>query len=225
MPDRMTHIRIKFCGVRTDADVDAAVDAGADAVGLVLAESPRRLEIAEAWRLARRVPPFVQTVAVFRQLDPVAVARARSIGAQVIQAEGTSIRYAALVGDGLAPLPVFRDGPDLDDRLNRFAEGREGRPMVQVDGSAPGSGQGADLHRVAAALAPLRSRLRVVLAGGLDPDSVGEAIALVCPFAVDVSSGVERARGIKDPGLMHAFVAAVRAAERRESLLDRRRAS
>lgn len=188
---------VKLCGLRTAADVDAALSAGADAVGFVLVDSPRQVDDVQAQALAARVAGRATTVGVFRRLDSAALARSRALGLDL--AQGVLDGVAAEAG----VLPVLADGPGLPDRAAATPASR-----LLVDGPRFGSGETADWDRIGA-LARDRS---VVLAGGLHADNVGAAIARVRPAGVDVSSGIESERGVKDPARMHAFVRAARAA-------------
>lgn len=196
---------VKLCGIRTGSDVAAAIEAGADAVGFVLTPSPRRVDISEAARLAALVRHEMVTVAVFHRPGPRLLAETRAVlDPDLYQAEAHT-----LVGvPAERMLPVVADGPGLGNRIGEELERAE-RGMVLVDRAARGgTGLGPDLDRVAA----LESRDRVILAGGLTPDNVADAVHRVRPLGVDVSSGIERAPGEKDPGLMIGFVAAARAA-------------
>lgn len=203
---------VKLCGMRTEADLAAAVAAGADAVGFVLTPSPRRVEVAEAGVLARSLPDYVRVVAVFHQPEPdLVVETGRVLDPDLYQAEP---RYLARV-DPAQVLPVLVDGPGLDRRIH-LALSRYPSGMVLVDSAARGgTGGQADWRRVAA----LRNRSRVIMAGGLNPDNVAEAVRKVRPGGVDVSSGIETSPGVKDPESMTRFVAAARAAlERGEAV-------
>lgn len=200
-------IFVKICGLSTRDAVKAAVDAGADALGFVLAESPRRVTAAEAARLCRDVPYEFITVAVLQHPDQDewdglrALFRPDWVQADVADFDqfqpGTSIRR----------LPVYRDGPDLDID----AAGRE--DLLLFESVRSGAGQMPDLGRAA----QIAAMTRVVIAGGLDPDNVADVIDRVRPFGVDVSSGVESSRGRKDPGKIRAFIEAVREAESRHA--------
>lgn len=189
---------VKICGLTRPEHVDAAVEAGASAIGLVLAPSPRRVSIEEARALAARAAGRVACVAVFRALPPDAFALAAAAGCTHVQALGA-------VRGALPVLPVVLDGPDADDALARAAE--VGTPVL-FDGAAPGTGTAPSLERAAV----LARRVPLVLAGGLTPSNVASVVARVHPFGVDVSSGVERSRGDKCPALVRAFVDAARAA-------------
>ncbi len=201
-------IFVKICGLTSEAAVYAAVDAGADAIGFVLAPSPRRVTTARAAALAERVPPGVLRVLVFRHVDAGELQACRdALDFDVVQADAGAI--AALeardpAARGADFLPVHHDGVDLLERVAASTR------LCVLDGPlGPGRGARADVDR-AARLARQRP---ILLAGGLDADVVGDAIARVRPFGVDVSSGVEAIPGMKDPRRIAAFVAAVRAAE------------
>jgi phosphoribosylanthranilate isomerase len=188
---------VKICGVQDAATLEACVDAGADAVGLVLVPSPRRVSLDTARRLARVARGRVELLGVFRVLDEEAVDACRAAGLD--RAQGTPAAGVPLE----AVLPALLDGPDLLARAAALDA-----PVLLVDGAAPGSGRPGDPARIAT-LARARS---VVLAGGLSPDNVAAAVAAVRPVGVDVSSGVERVRGVKDAALIESFVKAARAA-------------
>lgn len=203
-------VRAKICGLRHVAEVEAAVEAGADAIGFVFARSPREVTVEAARPLIEAVPDGVDAVAVFRRPDPAVVQALIALGIDGIQGDADA---PVALPDGVYWLPALKDGPDLAARsaaLPVSAVGRGLRGAILVDGPL-GGGRGiqADAERVAGVAA---SRC-VVLAGGLAPDTVGSAIARVRPFGVDVSSGVESAPGVKDTGRIRAFLAAVRATE------------
>jgi phosphoribosylanthranilate isomerase len=206
-------IRVKICGVTSAAALDAAIDAGADAVGFVLAPSPRRLTLDAAARLAARLPPFVARVAVLRHPGLAAVrAACAALAPHLVQAEPAAGLAAAVRGaaGGARLLPVLHDGPAL---LRRRLPAGTGGALGAVTLEARGrGGRGVTPDWTRAAL--LARRVRLVLAGGLTPDNVGTAIRRVRPYAVDVSSGVESAPGIKDSRLIRRFIAAAHAAAR-----------
>jgi phosphoribosylanthranilate isomerase len=211
-------VRVKICGVTSAAAVDAAVDAGADAIGFVLAPSPRRLELDVAARLAARVPPSVARVAVLRHPDAATVrAACAALAPHLVQAEpGPGVTAALLAACGASFLPVLHDGPTLLRRRLPAGAGAGAGPRgaagVAVGAillEARGRG-GRGITPDWARAARLARRVRLVLAGGLTPENVGAAIRRVRPYAVDVSSGVERAPGVKDARLIRRFIAAVR---------------
>jgi len=201
-------VLVKICGLSRPDEVRAVCDAGADAIGFVFAASVRQISFDLAASLLPSVASGVQRVAVFRRPEEAAVVRVAELGFDLLQAD------AEWRGDchGLPLLPAFGDGLDLRERLASYPELAIGPGLVGtvlVDGPL-GGGRGvpADPERVRGAAA-LRS---VVLAGGLRPETVGEAIRVVRPVGVDVSSGVEASPGRKDLAAIAAFVAAARGA-------------
>lgn len=189
---------VKICGVTTEAAVDAAVEAGADAVGFVFhAPSPRNLTPERAAALARRLPPGVVSVAVTlhpRQADVDRVLDA--FRPDIWQSDAADFDGLRLP-EGIERWPVLRGPQDTAP-----ANGR-----VLFESPASGAGRCADWPAAAA----LARRSELILGGGLDAGNIGAAIATVQPAGVDVSSGVERAPGIKDLARIRAFVAAARA--------------
>ena len=188
---------VKLCGLRSEADVDAAIAAGADALGFVVVPSARQVDAETVRRLVQRVAGRATTVAVFRQVYPAVLEQGAALGVDLVQG----------VLDGVPPgpdvLPVLADAVDLAERAMAL-----GADSLLVDGPRFGSGTAPDWNRVA----ELARERAVILAGGLNPDNVRTAIARVRPMGVDVSSGIESRRGVKCPDRMHAFVQAARSA-------------
>jgi phosphoribosylanthranilate isomerase len=204
--------RIKICGLRREADVDAACEAGADAVGFVLYDkSPRHVEPARAAELARRLPPFVTPVLLLVNATPALMQAALAAVPQALlqfhgdespaQCEAPGRRY--LRAARMAP------GVDLLDFAARFANAQALLLDTHVEGYG-GGGKAFDWS-----LIPPSVPLPVVLSGGLNAANVIEGIARVRPWAVDVSSGVESSKGIKDAELMRRFCDAVHEADAR----------
>lgn len=195
---------VKICGLRTEQDVDTAVEAGADAIGFVFSESPRRIDPEAAARLVARVPAGVLTVGVFRResLEHVRVAAAAS-GVGAIQLHGPEDRgyYTELATGDWTLIRAAAFG----DAVPRCGE--LGEDMLLIDAPIPGSGIAWDWSRMPAA----GTDEKWLLAGGLTPENVREAVDVTRPWGVDVSSGVEASRGVKDPALITAFVEAARA--------------
>lgn len=184
---------VKVCGLTTPAAVAAAVDAGVDAVGFVFAESKRRVTPQRAVELARDVPRHIARVAVMlhpsqRELDEV-WSQFRPDVLQTDIEDLASLR----VPEGLHVVPVVRAGRELPSELP--ARGL-------FEGPVSGTGMTTDWS----AAAQLAARTQVILAGGLQPANVAEAIAAARPFGVDVSSGVEAEPGLKDPARIYEFV-------------------
>jgi phosphoribosylanthranilate isomerase len=190
---------IKVCGVTDRKTAQVCVEAGVRALGFVFADSPRRLHAAQAESISASLPPGVLRVAVFRRPSQEEVANAlEGFTPDLIQAD----HEAVLSFRGVSTLPVYREHDHTSPGGGRFL----------FEGPVSGVGRGVDLAR-----AEEMARLgEMVLAGGLRPDNVGQAITRVRPFGVDVSSGVESSPGEKSPELIRAFVAAVRAAEERQ---------
>lgn len=191
---------IKVCGLRTVEAISAAVEAGADAVGFVFHEaSPRNLTPAEARALAAAVPSGIEKVAVFLHPSQALVdAVIEAVAPDWVQTDAEDLAELRLPS-GQKVLPVVRTGPAAQ------TVAPAGRRFLLESGRS-GAGERADWS-VAAALA---QRGELVLAGGLDATNVGDAVAAVRPFGVDVSSGVERERGVKDAAMIRSFVAAAR---------------
>jgi phosphoribosylanthranilate isomerase len=206
---------IKICGMRTVADVEAAAAAGADALGFVFHEpSPRHLSAADARELRAAVPAEVACVAVFLRPSQEQVdAALEALRPDWLQADLADLGRLALP-PGLRVLPVLRGigSEPIFPRLARSGAketGSESVFRVLLEGATSGRGERADWAQARA----LAARCELVLAGGLDAGNVREAIRAVRPFGVDVSSGVERTRGVKDPACIREFVRAARVAE------------
>jgi phosphoribosylanthranilate isomerase len=198
---------VKICGLSTPRAVSEAIHAGADAIGFVFAESPRQVTPKRAAQLCRDVSPAIIRVAVMRNPTLDEWRRvADEFAPDWLQTEAGDFARLDLP-EGISRLPVFRDTPDLD----MAAFGRE--ELVLFEAAESGQGVQADWRRAAELVAGMGADRQLVLAGGLTPENVGAAIATVRPWGVDVSSGVESRRGVKDPERIAAFMAAVREAE------------
>ncbi len=197
---------VKICGVTTVDDALLAAGLGADAVGLNFADSPRRVGLDTAHDILDRLPPDVMAVAVFRnQPRDEVVETAHRLGIGVVQLHGDETpedsRWIASQVSGLIRAfgiadPALTSGDDY------------GANRLLIDSPQPGSGQVFDwsnLERV------LHGR-RFILAGGLTPENVADAIEVARPWGVDVASGVEQAPGRKDPARMRRFIANARRA-------------
>ena len=208
----MSRTRIKICGLTRETDLADAVEAGADAIGLVLyPKSPRAVTAQRAGELARRLPPYVTPVLLFVNAGDDEIARATdAVPNAVLQFHGdeTPERCAAARRPWLRAARM-RPGIDLLDfaRLHPGAAGLLLDTHVEAYG---GSGKVFDWS-----LIPPSVPVPVVLSGGLSPANVTDGVLRVRPWAVDVSSGVEREKGIKDAALMRRFCQAVREADAR----------
>ena len=211
--------RIKICGLTRAADVDSAVDAGADAIGLVMyAPSPRFVGVEQAAALAARLPPFVTPVALFVNATAAEVAAAvAAMPTLLLQFHGDEMPADCRHG-GRPYLRAARLAPgfDLLDFVARYADAQALLLDAHVDGYG-GGGKVFDWSLIPPGLA-----LPTVLSGGLNTANVAEAMRRVRPWAVDVSSGVESAKGIKDAGAMRSFCAAVRQADAERAADDHR---
>ena len=204
--------RIKICGVSRPEDVAAAVDAGADAIGLVFHPgSPRYLTLPRAAALAKALPPYVTPVGLFVNAEPTAIAAAVSaIPALVLQFHGDETpAQCAAAGRPYLRAARMAPGFDLLDFARRFDEAQGLLLDAHVEAFG-GSGKVFDWS-----LVPRGVPHRLVLSGGLHAGNVGSGILELRPWAVDVSSGVESARGVKDAAAIHAFCDAVREADLR----------
>jgi phosphoribosylanthranilate isomerase len=199
-------VRVKICGITDEAALDAAVAAGADAIGFVFADSPRRISLGRAVALAGRAPRRVTTVAVFDRPSPDRIAEVlAALPGSVVQAEADE----SLAGHDRF-LAVFHDGPDVVRDVEWWRRRHGWATPVLVDG--PGRGGGGLRVDAQRARSIRAAGGRTVLAGGLTPDNVGPIVRSLAPWAVDVSSGVERAPGVKDPERIERFVERARRA-------------
>lgn len=189
---------VKICGLRSEADVAVAVDAGANAIGFVFADSVRQVTPEEAASAARRLPDGIVRVAVMRHpSNEEWQAVLETFEPDVLQTDAADFESLD-VPTFVRRWPVIREGADgeLPD-------------VFLYEGTDSGQGQTVDWQHAAT----LAERGRMILAGGLDSDNVGEAVRIVQPYGVDVSSGVEMLPGRKDPALIQEFIRAARAAE------------
>lgn len=229
--DTYPRTRIKICGLTREQDVDAAVSAGADAIGFVLyAKSPRAVTPERAAELAKRLPPFVTPVLLFVNADATEIGAACAmVAGATVQFHGDETAHECQTATGDAARPYLRAAriPLGDDAqafdLVQFAYDYSNAQAILLDAHVDGYGGGGKTFNWS--LLPPSVNAHLVLSGGLTSANVGDGITSVRPrcksLAVDVSSGVEAEdahgkplRGIKDPEKIRQFVAAVRAADR-----------
>ncbi len=201
--------RVKFCGMTRPEDAEVAARLGADAVGLILVPgSPRFIDLPQAAIIRRRLPPLVQAVVLFLDAPSETVRRAvDELQPDLLQFHGDeSPEFCASFGRPYLRAVPMRGAVDLAEWERRHA----GAAALLLDAHAAGElgGQGRTLDWSA-----IRASRPFVLAGGLTPDNVGRAVREARPWAVDVSSGIERAPGMKDAGKMHRFIEEVRKAD------------
>jgi phosphoribosylanthranilate isomerase len=200
--------RIKICGITSVELAVTAVEAGADAIGLVFAKkSPRCIDIDTALEIAESLPPFVTPIGLF-QLDRADDPALAEWWGEWVQLHGKEDEtLVEQVAESHRVIRGFRFSQSEVARWERC----EYVHTLLIDGSPGGGGETFD-H---AALASMRDEIikPIILAGGLTAQNVGDAIREVRPFAVDVSSGVERERGVKDAKLIEEYCAAVRDAD------------
>lgn len=199
----MTAVRVKICGITRGEDLEAAVEAGADALGFVFAErSKRLLSVAAAQQLAAMVPAFVSRVGLFMDQDAESVARVLDeVPLSLLQFHGSeSAAYCRQFG--LPYIKAVSMNSELSARQaeNEYPDAAGLLLDSHAVGGLGGTGEVFDWSLIPRVSIPL------VLAGGLTPENVGEAVDRVRPWAVDVSSGVEDEPGVKNAGKMRLFI-------------------
>ncbi len=191
---------VKICGITNEDDALFAVAMGADAVGFVFAPSPRQIAARQVYDITRRLPPEILTVGVFRDEHPdLVLDTVHRAGVKAAQLHGRET--PAMVMEVASKLrwvikAVAAGSPDAR-RADQFGTG-----MILVDAPSPGSGQLFDWNQ----LDDVPDVERLILAGGLTPDNVATAVDRVRPWGVDVSTGVEKSPGRKDPLKVKAFI-------------------
>lgn len=225
----MRRTRIKFCGITRPEDAIAAAEAGADAIGLVFyPRSPRALAVEQAAEIVRRMPPLVTPAGLFVDAATDALLQtAVHVGLRHIQLHGreTPGRVRELINFRVIK-SVRVDRSSLASELERWHGAARSLALpnlsllletsaLSADGVPGGSGIQNDWDAIADALAAGQPDgfPPLILAGGLTPENVGDVVRRFRPYAVDVSSGIESAKGIKSAEKMNAFAAAVRAAD------------
>lgn len=197
--------RVKVCGVTREADLEVVAESGADAVGLisgVSVDTPREVAPERAAELAALAPPFLTTVLVtMPETASEAVALAERVGADAVQLHGVDPETAAATRDRVGTLLVGTDA----DRAPEFDGCADGLLVDSVDESgAGGTGETHDWDATRELVGSLETP--VLLAGGLTPENVAEAVEAVGPYGVDVASGTEASGGVKDHEKVRAFV-------------------
>ncbi len=205
--NRPKRTRVKICGITRPEDGITAASAGADAIGLVFyAKSPRFVTLQQARAVIASLPPFVTTVGLFVDASaPEIKAVLNEVLLDVLQFHGDEPpEFCASFGRPYLKALSMRDGIDLHYEAERFSSAAALLVDTFQAGVPGGTGISFDWARIPADL-----NKPLILAGGLNPDNVAQAIMQAQPYAVDVSSGVEAAKGIKDAGKIAAFMRGV----------------
>lgn len=206
----MPYTRVKICGITRTEDALHAAAEGVDAIGLVFyAKSPRFVTVSQAATISKKLPAFVTTVALFKDADANEI---RQILAEVpidlLQFHGSeSAEFCRQFGKPYIKALGMAGETSVPRRVEKFHDARG----LLLDGHAPGADGGTG-QSFEWSMIPADLEYPLILAGGLDVSNVAEAIRTVHPYAVDVSSGVESAKGIKDAALVTAFMNNVRQA-------------
>ena len=209
----MSTVRVKICGITRKEDLDAATAAGADAVGFVVGAtaSPRNLSLEKAEKMFRQVPPFMKSVLVTVTKSPDELAEAcKKLNPDAVQIHGANLRSVALFREKLSATPLIgavnANSPDALEAAQAVSKIFD---AVLLDSLADGQYGGTGIvhdwtlsKRISSAVHPAQ----LILAGGLNPENVAEAVRVVQPYAVDVSSGVELQPGLKDNQKMINFI-------------------
>lgn len=204
----MTAVRVKICGITRVEDALAAAAAGADAIGLVFyAKSPRAVDIEQARAILAALPPFVTSVGLFVDAERSELERIlASVPLDLLQFHGDeSVQQCEAFGRPYIKALRVKAGDDIAAQVARYPSAQGILLDAYVEGVPGGTGEAFDWSLIPQALSkPL------ILAGGLRPDNVAEAVSRVRPYAVDVSGGVEASKGVKDVEKVGAFIRAAR---------------
>lgn len=204
----MTAVRVKICGITRVEDALAAAAAGADAIGLVFyAKSPRAVDIEQAREILAALPPFVTSVGLFVDAERSELERIlASVPLDLLQFHGDeSVQQCEAFGRPYIKALRVKAGDDIAAQVACYPSAQGILLDAYVEGVPGGTGEAFDWSLIPQALSkPL------ILAGGLRPDNVAEAVSRVRPYAVDVSGGVEASKGVKDVEKVDAFIRAAR---------------
>lgn len=209
----MSAVRVKICGITQKEDLDAAVAAGADAVGFVVGAtaSPRNISLEKAKKLFKQVPPFVKSVLVTipTNMDELAET-CRKLNPDAIQLHGENLFNANLIREKLPHTPLIRAvNANSPDALEAALATSKIFDAVLLDSLTEGQYGGTGIvhdWELSKLIKRVINPTPLILAGGLNPENVAEAVRIVQPYAVDVSSGVELQQGRKDNQKMVSFI-------------------
>ena len=206
--------RIKICGLRDPEHARIAAREGADAVGLVFyGKSPRYVQLSEAAHVAAALPPYVMAVGLFVNAPGTVVKEAiEAVPLDLLQFQGDETPdFCASFGRPFVRAVRMEKGVDLVEYARRFSAAKALLLDAHVAGERGGTGQVFDWETI-----PRELAMPIILSGGLTAGNVGRAIREVRPWAVDVSSGVESSRGVKDPAKIVEFIRSVRREDARQ---------
>lgn len=213
---------VKICGTTNLEDALLAADAGADAIGFVFAESPRKVDTAQVRAILEGLPDGIETIGVFVDASAGEIAEiARECGLTGVQLHGgsddnTTKRLRLEFGPEFRILRVLHYGGEIQADLQQ-AVAERGIDGVLVDSRSAtavgGTGVRFDWHEARQTIFSGHQAIRLIAAGGLNPENVGEAIRLLRPWGVDVVTGVEATPGKKNPDALRQFIQAARAAQ------------
>jgi len=207
-------VRIKICGITRMADAEKAVELGADALGFVFAESPRKIIPQKARNITRRISPFFKTVGVFVNEQPREIRKIMDFcGLDLVQLHGNE---SVSVCSELAPRVIKAFRIQEEESLLQILEFKNHVRAILLDtyqkGLNGGTGKTFDWGL---AIKAKKAGIPMVLSGGLGLDNIEEALERVNPFAIDISSGIEKRPGIKDHGRMRIFMEKIKDYERK----------
>jgi len=201
--------RVKICGITRVEDARAAINSGADALGLVFySKSPRYVELSVAANIARNIGPFVTIVGLFVNAEAAQVREAvRTVGLDLLQFHGDEDEaYCAQFE--MPYIKAIRMSPELDVKevVTKYPSARGFLFDAWSKDKYGGTGETFEWERLSSLKESADTDIPFILAGGLTPENVGQAVAAVKPYAIDVSGGVEQSPGIKSPELIQQFI-------------------
>ncbi len=215
---------VKICATTNLNDAQASLSAGADALGFIFAPSSRRIEVAQAAEIIASLTDEIEKIGVFVNETPGQVAEiVEQAGLTGVQLHGDEpARQMQEYREAVGQRKIIKSVQALEllgapGILNAYLQSRQNIDAILLDAGSPsqrgGTGQTFDWTAAAPVVAKVRAQMPVIIAGGLNPENVGEAIRLFAPWGVDVVSGVEREVGKKDDARLRSFVGAVRQAQ------------
>ncbi len=205
----MNRTRVKICGITRVEDARAAIDSGADALGLVFySKSPRYVELSVAANIARTIGPFVTIVGLFVNADAAQVRETvKTVGLDLLQFHGDEDEaYCAQFGMPYIKAIRMSPGLDIKEVVAKYPSARGFLFDAWNKDKYGGTGETFEWQRLSRLKESADRDISFILAGGLTPENIGQAVAEVKPYAIDVSGGVEQSPGIKSPELIQQFI-------------------